>query len=56
MEQKENKRVQTVLKYAMITTILIGSILFSIVFVFTEEVICTFVKADEQIIYMEFQQ
>ncbi len=49
---KENKRVQTVLKYAMITTILIGGILFAIVFVFTEEVICTFVKADEQIIYM----
>ncbi|MCI5629476.1 MAG: MATE family efflux transporter, partial [Clostridium sp.] len=47
---KENKRVQTVLKYAMITTILIGGILFAIVFVFTEEVICTFVKADEQII------
>ena len=49
---KENKRVQTVLKYAMITTILIGGILFAIVFVFTEEAICTFVKADEQIIYM----
>ena len=48
----ENKRVQTVLKYAMITTILIGTLLFVVVFLFTEEVICTFVKADDQIISM----
>ena len=48
----EVKRVRNVLKYAMYTTIAIGIILFTIVFVFTKEVILVFVKADESIINM----
>ncbi|MEG0857370.1 MAG: MATE family efflux transporter [Terrisporobacter sp.] len=46
------KRVKTVLKYAIITTILIGIILFAIVVLFTRELILVFVKADDIIISM----
>ncbi len=49
---KESKRVKTVLKYAMFTTISIGCLLFTVVFMFTEEVIYAFVKANDQIISM----
>lgn len=48
----ENNRVRRVLKYAMFTTIAVGFLLFSGVFMFTEEVIYTFVKADSKIISM----
>lgn len=48
----EVKRVRNVVKYAMYTTIAIGIILFTIVCVFTKEVILVFVKADESIINM----
>ena len=48
----KNERVRNVLKYAIYTTIAIGTILFSIVFVFTKEVILVFVKADDTIINM----
>ncbi len=41
---KKDERVRKVLKYAMITTIIIGSVLFAVVFLFTEEVIHVFVK------------
>ncbi|WP_122638774.1 MULTISPECIES: MATE family efflux transporter [unclassified Romboutsia] len=46
----EKKRVDNVLKYAMYTTIAIGSILFFIVFVFTKEVILVFVNANSDVI------
>ena len=49
---KESKRVKTVLKYAMLTTISIGCLLFVLVFMFTEGVIYTFVKANDEIISM----
>ena len=49
---KKSKRVKTVLKYAMLTTISIGCLLFVLVFMFTEDVIYTFVKANDQIISM----
>ena len=48
----KNKRVSNVLRYAMYTTILIGSMLFITVFLFTKEVILVFVKADDIIIDM----
>ncbi len=48
----ESKRVKTVLKYAMFTTISIGCLLFAVIFMFTEEVIYIFVKADAQIVSM----
>lgn len=48
----ESKRVKTVLKYAMFTTISIGCLLFLVIFMFTEEVIYIFVKANEGIISM----
>ena len=46
----EIQRVNNILRYAMITTILIGSILYAIIFLFTKAVILVFVKADESII------
>nr|WP_296109844.1 MATE family efflux transporter [uncultured Terrisporobacter sp.] len=49
---KEKCRVKKVFEYAMKTTILLGFLLFSIVFIFTKEVICIFVKADYRIINM----
>ena len=48
----ESKRVNTVLKYAMFTTISIGCLLYVVVFMFTEEVIYAFVKANADIISM----
>lgn len=48
----EVERIKNVLKYAMYTTITIGIILFSIIFIFTKKVILIFVKADESIINM----
>ena len=48
----ESKRVRNVVKYALYTTIGIGTILFLIVFIFTKEVILVFVKADNNIINM----
>ena len=48
----KNKRVKVVLKYAMITTILIGFALYAVVFMFTEEVIYVFVKANSEIVSM----
>ena len=48
----ERKRVKVVLKYAMITTILIGFVLYSVIFMFTKEVIYVFVKATEDIVSM----
>lgn len=49
---KKDERVRTVLKYAMITTIIIGSVLFAVVFLFTEEVIHVFVKTTDEIMIM----
>ena len=49
---KKDERVRKVLKYAMITTIIIGSVLFAVVFLFTEEVIHVFVKTTYQIVIM----
>lgn len=49
---KQFKRVSTILRYAMITTIIIGSILFATAFIFTESVIYLFVKATNEIITM----
>lgn len=48
----EVERIKNVLKYAIYTTITIGIILFSIIFIFTKKVILIFVKADESIINM----
>ena len=49
---KESERVKTVLKYALFTTTSIGCLLFLLVFMFTQEVIYTFVKANNEIISM----
>lgn len=46
----EKSRVNNVLKYALYTTITVGTVLFAIVFFFTEEVILVFVKASDNII------
>ncbi|WP_434797147.1 MATE family efflux transporter [Terrisporobacter vanillatitrophus] len=48
----ESRRVKTVLKYAMFTTISIGCLLYTVVFMFAEEVIYAFVKANAEIISM----
>lgn len=48
----ESKRVKTVLKYAIFTTISIGCLLYLVVFMFTEEVIYAFVKANVDIVSM----
>ena len=48
----KNQRVKVVLKYAMLTTILIGCGLYSVIFMFTQEVIHVFVKANNDIISM----
>ena len=47
---KENTRVKKVLKYAMITTTIIGISLFAVVFLFTGQVIQIFVKANAEIL------
>lgn len=47
---KENARVKKVLKYAMITTTIIGISLFAVVFLFTGQVIQVFVKANAEIL------
>lgn len=49
---KKDERVRKVLKYAMITTIIIGTVLFAVVFLFTEEVIYVFVKTTDEIMIM----
>lgn len=46
----EKERVKKVLKYAMFTTVSIGCVLLGIVFMFTEEVIYIFIKADVEIV------
>ena len=48
----EIKRVKNVVKYALVTAIAIGIILFLTVLVFTKQIILIFVKADESIINM----
>lgn len=48
----KSRRVKTVLKYAMFTTISIGCLLYAVVFMFAEEVIYAFVKANAEIISM----
>ena len=47
---KESARVKKVLKYAMITTTIIGISLFAVVFLFTGQVIQIFVKANAEIL------
>ena len=47
---KESSRVKKVLKYAMITTTIIGISLFAVVFLFTGQVIQIFVKANAEIL------
>ncbi|MFR5131318.1 MAG: MATE family efflux transporter [Terrisporobacter sp.] len=55
---KEKCRVKKVFEYAMKTTILLGFLLFSIVFIFTKEVICVFSEGliVRPIDSVEFQQ
>ena len=48
----KSNRVKKVLKYAMFTTAAIGCLLFLVIFMFTEEVIYIFVKANEEIVSM----
>ena len=48
----KNERVKVVFKYAMVTTISIGCILYALVFMFTQEVIYGFVKANDDIVSM----
>lgn len=48
----EKERVKVVLKYAMLTTILIGCALYLVIFIFTKEVIYVFVKATKDIVSM----
>ncbi|WP_455544297.1 MATE family efflux transporter [Intestinibacter sp.] len=46
----ENTRVKKVLKYAIITTTIIGISLFAVIFLFTSQVIQVFVKVDSEIL------